>query len=260
MHVSVAPEAAGPDVDSQSATALAKKLQNPVGDLYSIPFQNNANFNVGPTKGVQNILNIQPVIPFHINEDWNIITRTIVPLVWSPSFQPAQSVPFGVGPTSFTAFLSPRNPIDGWVWGAGPTAQLPTISNRALGSNVWGAGPAVVVVKLAGPIVAGALVNNLFSMGGTQGPAGTRYSLFTFNPFLNYNFGGGWFAGSVPIITANWYAHGEQWTLPVGAQVGHLFKLGGKLPVQLVVGAYYNAIRPEFAATWQMRTQVAIIF
>ena len=94
---------------ADDATELAKKLQNPIGDLYSIPFQNNTNFNTGPNKGTQDILNIQPVIPIHINDDWNVITRTILPLVWSPSFQPAQSVPFGLAATSFSAFLSPTN-------------------------------------------------------------------------------------------------------------------------------------------------------
>jgi hypothetical protein len=246
---------------SDSATDLAKKLQNPIGDLISVPFQSNTNFNVGPNKGTQDILNIQPVIPIHLNQDWNVITRTILPLVWNPSLQPGQSVPFGLAPTSFSAFLSPKNPIDGWVLGAGPIAQLPTATSKTLGSNVWGLGPAVVVVKLAGPIVAGALVNNVFSLGGISGPGATQYSQFTFNPFLNYNFGGGWFVGTVPIITAIWPAPGNKaWTLPVGAQAGRVIKIGGKLPVNLLVGAYYNAVRPEFGATWQMRAQVAVIF
>jgi hypothetical protein len=248
------------DGEAESATNLAKKLQNPVGDLISIPFQNNMNFNVGPHKGTQDILNIQPVVPFHLNDEWNLITRTILPLVWSPSFQPAQSTPFGLGPTSFSAFLSPKNPVDGWIWGAGPIAQLPTITSKTLGSNVWGLGPAVVVVKLAGPIVAGTLINNVFSLGGTSGRGGTGYSMFTVNPFLNYNFGGGWFIGSAPIITANWESSGTKWTLPVGMQGGRLIKIGGKLPVNLLVGAYYNAVRPEFGATWQLRTQIAVIF
>jgi hypothetical protein len=125
------------------------------------PFQNNLNFNAGPHKGTQNILNIQPVIPFHLNEDWNLITRTILPLIWSPSNAPGRSVPFGLGPASFTVFLSPRVPTNGWVWGAGPIVQLPTTTDPSLGSNVWGLGPAVVVAKTTGPIVAGVLVNNL---------------------------------------------------------------------------------------------------
>jgi hypothetical protein len=119
---------------------------------------------------MQDILNIQPVVPYHLNDEWNLITRTIVPLVWSPSFQPAQSPLFGLGPTSFSAFFSPKNPVDGWIWGADPVAQLPTITSKTLGSDVWGRGPAVVVVKLAGPIVAGTLVNNV--SGDMQNPSG----------------------------------------------------------------------------------------
>jgi hypothetical protein len=124
-----APPEAGGEGD---ASALAKKLQNPIGDLYSFPFQNNTNFNTGPNKGTQDILNVQPVIPIHINEDWNVITRTILPLVWQPSFQPAQTVPFGTGPTTFSAFLSPANPVNGWLWGVGPVVQVPTISSATL--------------------------------------------------------------------------------------------------------------------------------
>jgi hypothetical protein len=249
------------DASNEDASALAKKLQNPIGDLYSIPFQNNINFDTGPNKGTQDILNIQPVIPIHVNDDWNVITRTILPLVWSPSYQPAQSVPFGLAPTTFSAFLSPKNPIDGWVWGVGPITELPTITSKTLGSNVWGLGPAVVVVKLAGPIVAGVLVNNVFSLGGTPSPGGTRYSLFTVNPFFNYNFGEGWYVGTSPIITANWLTAGNNaWTLPVGAAVGRVVKIGGKVPVNFQIGAYYNALRPEFGGTWQLRTQVTLIF
>lgn len=256
---------AGGNGDGSSAASandsdLAKKLQNPIGDLISVPFQNNLNFNVGPHKGTQNILNIQPVIPFHLNDDWNLITRTILPLIWSPSNAPGRSVPFGLGPTTFTAFLSPRVPTNGWLWGAGPIAQLPSATDPSLGSSVWGLGPAAVIVKTAGPIVAGVLVNNVFSLGGTSGIAGSRYSLLTINPFFNYNFNGGWFVGSVPIITANWDAPGAKWTVPVGLQGGRLVKLGGKLPVNMLLGAYYNPIRPAYGATWQLRAQVAFIF
>lgn len=243
-----------------NATELAKKLQNPVGDLISIPFQNNINFNFGPHKGTQDILNIQPVIPIHLNGDWNLITRTILPLIWQPSLQPAQTAPFGTGPITFSAFLSPRNPVNGWVWGIGPVVQIPTVSSETLGSNVWGAGPTAVVVKLAGPWVVGALVNNVFSFGGTAGARGTQYNAFTLQPFANYNFGDGWFVGSAPLVTANWHAASGKWTLPVGAQFGRLIKVGGKLPVNLLIGAYYNALRPDFGSSWQLRTQIALVF
>ena len=246
---------------NESATALAKKLQNPIGDLYSFPFQNNTNFNTGPHQGTQDILNVQPVIPIHINDDWNVITRTILPLVWQPSFQPAQTVPFGTGPITFSAFLSPKNPTDGWLWAVGPAIQIPTISNKTLGSNVWGAGPTAALVYMKGPWVVGALANNIWSFGGTPAPGGTRYDTFLVQPFANYNFGGGWYVGTSPIITANWLTAGNNaWTLPVGANVGRVVKVGGKLPVNFSIGAYYNALRPEYGSTWQLRTQVTLIF
>ncbi len=243
------------------ATDLAKKLQNPIGDLYSFPFQNNTNFNTGPHKGTQDILNVQPVIPIHINSDWTVITRTILPLVWQPSFQPAQTVPFGTGPTTFSAFLSPANPTNGWLWGVGPVIQIPTISDKSLGSNVWGAGPTGVLVYMKGPWVTGVLANNVWSFGGTPGLGGTRYNTFLTQPFVNYNFGEGWYVYSAPIITANWLTAGNNaWTLPFGGGFGRVVKIGGKLPVNLSIGAYYNALRPQFGSTWQLRTQVTLIF
>jgi hypothetical protein len=242
-------------------TALAKKLQNPVGDLYTFPFQSNTNFNTGPNNGTQEILNIQPVVPIHVNADWNIITRTILPLIWQPSMAPGHTVPFGTGATTFTAFLSPSQPTNGLLWGVGPVVQVPTTSDPSLGSNVWGAGASGVLVFMKGPWVAGALANNVWSMGGTTGRGGTRYNTFLVQPFVNYNIPGGWYVGSSPVITANWYAAGNNaWTLPVGAQVGKVLKVGGVLPVNLLLGTYYNALRPQYGADWQLRTQATIIF
>lgn len=251
-----------PPAATQSASDLAKKLQNPIGDLYSIPFQSNTNFRTGPNRGTQEILNIQPVIPIHLNEDWNIITRTILPLIWQPSFQPlANTVPFGTGPITFSAFLSPAKKEDGWVWGIGPVVQLPTASDPSLGSSVWGAGITGVAVYLKGPWVAGALANNVWSMGGISGRGGTRYNTFLVQPFVNYNFGEGWYVNSAPIITANWLTTGNNgWTLPVGGGVGRVVKLDGKLPINLSLSAYYNVLRPDYGSTWQLRTQLTFIF
>jgi Protein of unknown function (DUF1214) len=150
------------DSTNESATALAKKLQNPIGNLYSIPFQSNTNFNYGPNRGTQELVNIQPVLPIHLNAQWNIITRTILPLIWQPSLKPAHTVPFGTGAASFSAFLSPGNPSNGWLWGAGPIFQIPTATSKTLGSNVWGGGPTGVLVYMKGPVVAGVLVNNVW--------------------------------------------------------------------------------------------------
>ena len=251
----------GDGAASDSAEALAKKLQNPVGNVYSVPFQSNTNFGYGPNKGTQELLNIQPVIPIHITDNWNVITRTILPLIWQPSLAPAHTVPFGTGPTTFSALLSPAEPTNGVVWGAGPIFQVPTISDKTLGSNVWGAGPSVVVVVLKGPIVTGALVNNIWSMGGTSGPGGTRYDNFLLQPFFNYNFAHGWFMGTSPVITANWLTAGNNaWTLPVGGQGGRLVRLGGTLPINLSLGAYSNVLRPKNGPVWQIRAQMTVVF
>jgi len=257
-----APAVTPPEASSaDDATELAKKLQNPIGDLYSFPFQNNTNFNYGPHKGTQDILNVQPVIPIHITPDWTVITRTILPLIWQPSLQPAHTVPFGTGPTTFSAFLAPANPVNGWLWGVGPVIQAPTISSSTLGSNVWGGGPTAVLVYMKGPIVAGVVGNSIFSFGGTPGLGGTSYTTFLTQPFFNYNFGEGWYVGTAPIITASWPSpNNKAWTVPIGAQAGRVIKIGGKLPVNLAIGAYYNAVRPEFGSTWQLRTQVTFIF
>ena len=173
----------GGDTAGQSNTDLAKKLQNPIGDLYSFPFQSNTNFGYGPHGGTQEILNIQPVIPIHVTADWNIITRTILPLVWNPTCRPLPTVPSGTAPTTFSAFLSPSNPTNGWLWGVGPVIQIPTISSTTLGSSVWGGGPTAVLVYMNGPFVAGALANIVWSFGGTHGrPAATSYNDFLISP------------------------------------------------------------------------------
>jgi hypothetical protein len=255
----VSGESAG-GVSTESATDIAKAVQNPIGNTTSVPFQNNTNLGAGPQHATQNVLNFQPVVPVHIDQNWSLIVRTVIPFTWSPSALPGPSVPFGVAPTTISAFLLPKNAVDGWVWGIGPIVQIPTITNASLGSNVWGLGPTAVVVKLAGPIVAGLLISDGLSLGGTSGPTGTKYNLFTVKPFVNYNFGEGWFVGTVPIITANWAGGGEKWTLPVGGEFGRVIKIGGKMPINLQMGAYYNTLRPEGGAIWQIRAQIAAIF
>ena len=173
-----------------SAEELAKLAQNPVGNLISVPFQNNTNLNFGPEKGTQNMLNIQPVVPISISSDWNIITRTIVPLISMPSLAPGDDRTGGIGDIQFTAFLSPANPGK-WIWGVGPIVQLPTNSNAELGNNNWGLGPSFVVLHLdkGSPWVYGVLVNNVWSVSGNK--RGGSYSNGLIQPFVNYNFPGG---------------------------------------------------------------------
>ena len=260
-HAQNPPAAAGTAGGDNSATELAKKLQNPIGDLYSFPFQGNTNFDTGTKGGTQEILNVQPVIPIHINDDLTLITRTILPLVWQPSYRPTHVVPFGTAPIDFSALLSNANPIDHFVFGTGPIIQVPTISNKTLGSNVWGAGPEAVAVYIQGPWVAGLLVNSIFSFSRTDGRGGTHYRKLLIEPFVNYNFGEGWYVFSAPEFTANWPAtENHAWTVPFGGGGGKVVKLFGKLPVNFQLGAFYNAVRPSYTGAWNLRTQVTLIF
>jgi len=251
--------AVAPAHAEMSKEELAKLAQNPVGNLISLPFQNNTNLNFGPEKGTQNILNIQPVIPISVNDDWNVITRTIVPLIWNPSLGPGDSATSGVGDTVFTAFLSPAKPGK-WIWGAGPVVQIPTNTDSELGNKNWGLGPSIVVLHLdrASPWVYGALVNNLWSLSSDK--QGGSYSNGLIQPFVNYNFKEGFYLTSAPILTVDWQADsGQQWTVPVGGGVGKIFHFG-KLPVNTQLSGYYNAIRPDNAANWQIRFQVQLMF
>jgi hypothetical protein len=242
-----------------SKEELAKLSQNPVANLISVPFQNNTNFNYGPLDGTQNILNIQPVIPVTLNKDWNLITRTIFPLLWQPAVVQGQDTTFGLGDMQFSAFLSPSD-AKGWIWGAGVIAQLPTHTDSNLGNENWGLGPTAVVLRLEkdNPWVYGMLINNVWSLDTSS--SAPSYNNFLLQPFVNYNLPGGTYVNSVPIITANWDADsGNQWTVPVGAGIGHIFHLG-KLPVNAQIGGYYNIIRPDNGPTFQLRVQVQFMF
>ena len=244
-----------------SAEELAKLAQNPVGNLISLPFQNNTNLNFGPEKGTQNILNIQPVVPISISSEWNIITRTIVPVIHMPTLGPDIGSKDGIGDTVFTAFLSPANPGH-WIWGAGPVVQIPTNSSSELGNKNWGLGPSVVVLHLdhESPWVYGALVNNIWSV--TSDRTGGAFNNGLIQPFVNYNFKEyqGLYLTSSPILTVDWKADsGQRWTVPIGGGIGKIFHFG-KLPVNTSLSAYYNVVRPDFQANWQIRSQMQHMF
>ena len=242
-----------------STEELAKLAQNPVGNLISVPFQNNTNFNYGPLDKTQDILNIQPVYPIHLNEEWNVITRTIFPLLWQPALYPGQGSTFGLSDTQFSAFLSPAAP-KGLIWGVGGIAQLPTHTSDVLGNKRWGLGPTAVVLKIThgSPWVYGVLANNVWSV--TNSSSSPPINQMLVQPFLNYNFKGGAYLTTAPVITANWQADsGDTWTIPLGGGVGKIFHLG-KLPINTQVSAYYNVETPEYGADWQLRFQVQLMF
>jgi hypothetical protein len=151
-------------------TELAKKTQNPVADLISVSFQSNFNFGAGTNDATIYILNVQPVIPLKLTEDWNLITRTIMPIINQPSLFPGDESAFGLGDINPTLFLSPAKPGK-LIWGVGPTFTLPTATDSRLGSGKWSMGPAAVALTMQGPWVVGALANQQWSFAGWRDQA-----------------------------------------------------------------------------------------
>ncbi len=182
--------------------------------------QNNTNFEFGPLEKTQDVLNIQPVLPFSLNTNWNLITRTIVPVISQPAFTPDQDRVFGIGDIQFSAFFSPKKVVGGWVWGVGAIAQLDTATNNRLGQGAWGLGPTAVALHLGKTWVYGALINNVWSVSKDEGRSSVNQMLL--QPFINYNFpdSPGRYLTFAPIITADWEADsGQRWVVPLG--LGH---------------------------------------
>ena len=240
-----------------SNSDLAKQAQNPVANLISLPLQNNTNFSIGPDDETQNILNIQPVWPVSINDNWNLITRTILPVVSQPNILTGGEGRInGLGDTTFTGFFSPKD-SGRLIWGAGPVFLIPTATDDALGSDKWGAGASVVLLTMPGKWVVGSLFSNVWSFAGS---GDQDVNLFTWQYFINYNLPNKWYLTSAPIITANWEADSDNtWTVPFGGGIGKIFNIG-KQPMNGQISAYFNVEKPEFGPDWQLRVQLQFLF
>ena len=238
---------------------LARAAQNPVANMYSLPFQNNTNFNwgLGSVEETQNVLNIQPVLPFEVTDDWNIITRTILPVVSQPGRVPGENRETGLGDLTFTAFVSPSK-TSKLLWGVGPAVLMPTATDDRLGFDKWGLGPSLVVLGMPGNWVIGALINNIWSVGGS---GDQDINFFFTQAFANYNLSNGWYLTSAPIITSNWEASdGNKWTVPVGGGVGRVFRIGNLPPMNASIQGYYNAVRPDVVGRGSLRIQFQLMF
>jgi hypothetical protein len=243
--------------EKQSTEDLAKAAQNPIADMASLPLQNNSNFVTGPYSETQNILNVQPVIPFHVTEDWNVISRTILPIINQVGYSPWDQGDFGLGDLNPSLFLSPAHP-GALIWGVGPVALLPTGTGHTLGTGKWSIGPTAVLLTIQGDWLIGALANNVWSVAGPSDRQ--RVSQMLTQPFINYNFPDGTYLTTSPIITANWVARpGQQWTVPIGGGIGKVFRFEGQA-FNVSLQAFYNVVRPDEGSKWQLRAQLAFLF
>jgi hypothetical protein len=240
-------------VCAQDTADLAKQTQNPVADLISVPFQSNFNTGAGQDGNMIYNLNVQPVIPTTLNDDWNLINRFIFPVIDLPELIPGAGDDFGLGDIQYQGFFSPKD-SGSLIWGLGPIVQFPTATSSLLGAQEWGLGPSFVALTMKGPWVFGGLLNNVWSLDNGS------VNQMLFQPFVNYNLPGGWYLTSAPIITANWNgADSQKWTVPLGGGLGRVTKFGDQ-PINVQAAAYYHVEHPTLAPDWNFRIQVQLLF
>jgi hypothetical protein len=243
-----------PSPESGSDAAAKDAAENPVAAAISLPLQNNTYYGVGPYRRAENVLEIEPVVPFRISENWMIISRTIIPIVTEPRLSPNAGVDYGLSNIQPQFYLSPIH-AKKFLWGAGPQLWLPTATDQTLGINKWGGGPATVGLFRSGHLLAGSLVSNEFA-----GVNHVHENQMTIYGFAFYNFKRGWYLVSTPIVTADWTAERDhRWTVPVGGGAGKLFKIGNQ-PLN-ARAQYFNDVRTTTGGSdWQLQTQLQFIF
>lgn len=243
----------------QSEEEIAKAAQNPVAAMISLPLQYNYDQNIGPLEdGHKSYINVQPVIPFSLNEDWNLISRTIVPVIWQSDLFPGAGSQSGIGDTTASLFFSPKKPTSGgWIWGVGPVFYLPTASDDLLGADKWGAGPTAVFLKQEHGFTYGALMNHIWSVGGDSDRADISNTFL--QPFFSYTTKTHTTFAVNTESSYNWET--EQWSVPINLLVKQLVKVGEQR-LQLTAGARYWADSPDNIGPqgWGARFEVSFLF
>jgi hypothetical protein len=241
--------------DPKAAEAeLAKKLQNPVASLISVPIQNNWDFGIGPADAMKYTCNIQPVVPISISKDWNLIIRTIMPVIYAEEPVKGFGDKSGLGDVTQSFFFSPKEPVGGWILGAGPVALWPTATDSVLGASQWGAGPTVVALQQQHGFTYGILANHIWSYTG-WGPRNVNATFL--QPFVSFTTKKFTTFSVNTESTYDW--QGSQWTVPVNFMVQQLVKIG-KQPIAFQIGYRYYAEKPDGGPDWGLRFAITFLF
>ena len=259
--------------EAAEADKLAKQLANPISSLISVPFQANEDFGYGPShNGYKFTLNIQPVIPISISRDWNLILRTIFPIVSQHDLfyvenlpknspvQPQNRSQDGLSDTNQSFFLSPKKPGPfGLIWGLGPVFLYPTGTHPFLGTGTFSIGPTLVVLKQTGPLTAGALMNQLWSVVIEEHRS--SLSQMFLQPFIAYTTKTHTTFTLSSESTANWNnTPGDaKWTVPLIFQISQILKIG-KQPISLQIGGKYYADSPRYGPDWGVRFALTLLY
>ena len=252
--IGYAQQAAAPAAGGESAE-LAKKLSNPISDLVSVPFQFNWEQNVGPSELTRFILNVQPVMPFELNSDWNMITRIIMPLVSQPPLFAGDAATFGMSDITTSFFFSPRK-VTSFTIGAGPVFVVPSTSEPTLGSGKWSMGPTVVALRQDGPWTYGALWNQVWSFSGD--PSRADVNQMFLQPFLGYQATHTITLTVQSEMTANWEADEQQWTVPLNFLVSKLVSFG-PFPASYFIGVGAFVAHPDVGPSWKIRGAITLL-
>jgi hypothetical protein len=252
--LAVAPALAQQAQDQGSAQELANQVSNPVANLISLPFQNNFDFGSNSSTQMRWTMNVQPVIPFALNENWNVITRTIMPINFREMASPADDL-VGLGDTSESLFLSPRSSPGGIIWGVGPIVQIPTATETLLGSGKWSAGPTLVVLQQQSGWTYGLLTNQLWSIAGHGNRAAVNATFL--QPFLAYNWPSGFGLTVNSETTYDWTA--REATVPFNFVASQILKIGGQA-ISFGAGVRYYAARPTGGPDWGLRLTATLLF
>jgi hypothetical protein len=239
---------------AQSADELAKQTQNPVASLISVPFQGNWDFGIGDREAVGTTLNIQPVAPFGLTTNWNVILRVIMPVQSQPADDGLRFT--GMGDTTMTVFFSPVK-TGKVIWGAGPVILIPTATNQNLGTEKFGLGPSIVALVQPGQWTLGALWNQIWSVDGANDRADVNQMYL--QPFANYNLGQGLSVGAAIESSTNFKADDEQWTSYLLFSVSKVALLG-KRPVSFAAAAGPAVASPTGRPDWRLRFAATFLF
>jgi hypothetical protein len=256
----------GQKTQNEELKELAMDVQNPVSDLWRFGFTNNTLFGTGPTDSTINDLNLVANTTRQFGQ-WSLINRLIVPLLYLPGSVPDapsgdSGRSFGLGDIEWTGFLA-RDESKRWfksIGGLGPTIIFKTATDDRMGQGKWTIGPTLAIASMMpDPWVNGVLVRNLWSFGGDSDRP--KVNLFVIQPFVNYNFSGGWYLSSTPLITADWEADSRnRWTVPIGGGFGKVLFRGERHPVNVRFQSFYFIEKPDSGPDWSLQINLRILF
>ena len=249
----VEPDGAAAQADD--ASEAAKKLANPLSNVWALFTEFDVNFsdgnlNAGHQRAGGRML-FQPILPIPLFErgesQWNLITRPTIPFLFSQPI-PAGPNKFvrkgGIGDIQLPLIISP--PIKNWILGAGPTFLFPSATDKAVGRQQWGVGPAVVIGHYSDKVTMGVFEQYFVGTGSHNGSSGVPdASYMNLLYFMYYNLPHAWQIGFSPIITYDRRATaGNRWNVPVGISISKTARIGGLIS-KFELGFEYSVVSED---------------